>query len=125
MKVNVRCSKRNCQKRRILPKHPEEYFKFDRKLGEFVNRSPACENCGNNTYRVDDWMNRRNTTVVKCMCNGYVHLTRRVWPHRQGSKYCYFRADGTQRMEGDDDFCDSRLEEYLYHQQKEENEPTT
>jgi len=54
-------------------------------------------------------MNKRDTSVkgMGCICDGYY----RLWngPHRKGSKYCYFRRDGTQRMPGDPDFTDREL----------------
>ena len=118
MIVRVRCSRKCCQKRRTLEKHPEEYFKFSRKLGAFVNKAPECEGCGNNNYRVDNWRHLNEIGVASCSCSGYVHLTKRIWPHRQGSKYCWFRKDGTQRMEGDSDFHDSQMEEYIYNQKR-------
>ncbi len=55
-------------------------------------------------------MNQRDTKKMSCNCAGYVHLTNRVWPHRIGSPYCWFRKDGSQRMEGDTDFKDALLE---------------
>ncbi|MEM5325210.1 hypothetical protein VSR34_01180 [Paraburkholderia sp. JHI2823] len=45
-------------------------------------------------------MNRRNTTRMTCTCAGY------WFPHRQGSLFCWSRADGTQRYPGDPDFAD-------------------
>jgi hypothetical protein len=43
-------------------------------------------------------------------------MTRREWPHRIGSKYCWYRKDGTQRMEGDADFKDFHMEQTNEHQ---------
>lgn len=122
--IHVRCSKEKCKKRRLLPKHPEEYFKFDRKKKHFVNHAPPCENCGENKYRVDQWKIKygRNIGDVICNCSGYNHLTRRIFPHRQGSKYCWYRKDGSQRMEGDPDFRDSEMEEQLYQSNLESRE---
>ncbi len=45
-------------------------------------------------------------------------MTRKDWPHRIGSKYCWFRKDGTQRFEGDKDFCDFEMESYYNHQKE-------
>ncbi|MGN6701479.1 MAG: hypothetical protein ACTHKB_00770 [Burkholderiaceae bacterium] len=97
-RFHVRC--RQCETRRVLPKHPEEYL-----------RLPPCRHCGAKSYRVDKWMNRRNTLAMSCGCAGYIHLTGRPgWRHRQGSKYCWHRKDGTQRLPGDSDYFDA-LEE--------------
>lgn len=87
MRCHVRC--RHCETRRCLK----------RKLSEYL-RVPACEVCGKRDYRVDRWMNRRNTTRMTCTCAGY------WFPHRQGSLFCWSRADGTQRYPGDPDFAD-------------------
>jgi len=121
MKYHVRCSKEACKKRRVLPKQPEDYFKFDRRKGHFVNKAPACEGCGDNAYRIDLWKMKYGRAIgdIQCNCSGYVHLTRKEWPHRRGSKYCWYRADGSQRFEGDSDFHDSQMEEYLHNQRKE------
>lgn len=54
-------------------------------------------------------MNRRDTKAMSCDCAGYVHATGRVFPHRKGSKWCWYRANGTARVEGDPDFRDVRL----------------
>lgn len=90
--------------RRVLPKHPDEYV-----------RVPKCEGCGGIKYYVSHWMNRRDTKKMSCNCRGYVHHTRNpsttVWEiHRRGSKYCWYRKDGTQRMPGDPDFFDIEME---------------
>ncbi len=97
-RVHVRC--RSCETRRVLDKHPETYY-----------RLPACTHCGAKDFRVDAWMNARDTKTVACNCAGYVHMTRREWPHRIGSPYCWYRKDGTQRMECDADFKDFQLEQ--------------
>lgn len=107
-RCHVRC--RVCQARKVLKMNPEQYYRFNVKRGEFVSRAPKCDSCGANDYRVDGWMNRRNTSATTCNCVGYVHMTRREWPHRIGSLYCWNRADGTQRMPGDADFKDFQLE---------------
>lgn len=91
MRCHVRC--RHCMTRRCLK----------RKLSEYL-RVPACEVCGKRNYRVDRWMNRRDTTRVTCTCSGY------WFPHRQGSLFCWQRADGTQRYPGDPDFADREFD---------------
>jgi len=42
-------------------------------------------------------------------------MTRRIFPHRIGSKYCWHRADGTLRQLGDSDFHDSQIEEQQHN----------
>lgn len=97
-RCHVRC--RKCQTRRVLRKQPA-----------LMLRLPKCRHCDAQDYRVDGWMNARDTKATACNCAGYIHLTRREWPHRIGSPYCWYRKDGTQRMQGDDDFKDARLEQ--------------
>ena len=108
-RFNVRCKK--CDKRRVLPKHPDEY-----------SRPPKCSGCGHQEYSLSHWANRRDTKAESCNCAGYVHMTRRVWPHRRGSKYCWFRKDGSQRFEGDPDFNDTQIEEFNSQQKGNEDE---
>lgn len=101
MRYHVRC--RKCQARRVLSKHPDDYKIFP------VCRSPGC---GSVSYRIDKWMMERNTSVhgpkaLGCNCQGY------PWSgaggvHQKGSKYCWFRRDGTPRYPGDPDFNDIR-----------------
>lgn len=80
---------------------PDEYY-----------RLPKCNNCGAQDYRLDHWMNRRDTKATACDCAGYVVMTRRApWPHRIGSPYCWFRKDGSQRELGDADFKDFLMEQ--------------
>lgn len=76
-RVHVRC--RKCEKRRVLPRHPDRYRR----------KPPSCQapGCGHRSYRVDKWMNERNTgtrgaKAWGCVCGGY-HFT-----HRKGSPYC-------------------------------------
>jgi hypothetical protein len=112
-RCHVRC--RKCDARRVLRAHPDLLA---------VRQIPKCA-CGVKDWRADKWMNRRNTSPygggMGCNCGGYVALTNTVgWPHRQGSPYCYFRKDGTQRMPGDADFKDALLERYA-HENKETN----
>src|SRR6185503_651664 len=89
------CRCRRCETRRVLAKHPDEY-----------RRQPTCA-CGARDWRTDAWMNKRDTSArgMGCTCNGY-HFT-----HRRGSRYCWYRADGTDRMPGDPDFADRDLSE--------------
>lgn len=98
-RCHTRC--RKCQARRVLARHPDLY-----------DRPPKCGNCGAQDYRVDGWMNSRNTRAAACTCNGYVVMTRRPpWPHRIGSPYCWHRKDGSVREPGDPDFRDYQLEQ--------------
>lgn len=102
-RCHVRC--RKCAARRVLPSAPD-----------YLERLPACENCGSKEYRVDGWMNSRDTRASACCCSGYVRMTRdpnsTVWTmHRKGSPYCWYRKDGTQRMPGDADFKDLEMEQ--------------
>jgi hypothetical protein len=104
-RYHCRCSKKACQTRRVFKRHPDEYV-----------RLPKCTGCGGTKYRVDNWMNRRDTRKMACMCDGYIYHTRdvdtTVWAmHRKGSPYCWYRKDGTRRVEGDADFRDIRLEQ--------------
>lgn len=110
---HVRCSVEKCKTRRVLKKHPDLYESL-----------PPCSGCGGTKYRIDNWMNSRDTRAMACACNGYVPMTSErsgsVWQlHRLGSKYCWFRKDGTQRMEGDEDFADLLMEMQGYNPNKE------
>ncbi|AQQ21176.1 hypothetical protein A8D61_23345 [Burkholderia cenocepacia] len=86
-RCHVRCT--HCDARRCLRRHPDRY-----------TRLPACRTCNRRKYRVDNWMNRRNTTRMRCDCAGY------WFPHRRGSLFCWHRADGSNRYPGDTDFAD-------------------
>jgi hypothetical protein len=108
-RCHVRC--RKCQARKVLKRVPEQYYRYSVKRGLFVNTAPACGNCGANDFRIDGWMNTRDTKATACSCNGYIHMTRREWPHRIGSAYCWHRKDGTLRVQGDADFKDFQLEQ--------------
>lgn len=88
---HVRC--RKCETRRVLTRHPDEYY-----------RLPSCRVCGAKSYRVDRWMMKRNTHAQACTCGGY-----HFW-HRMGSLHCYYRADGTTRQPGDADFHDRNFD---------------
>lgn len=86
-RCHVRC--RHCATRRCLRRNPRYYA-----------RLPACTVCGKRNYRVDRWMNRRDTGKTRCDCSGY------WFPHRRGSLFCWNRADGSGRYPGDADFAD-------------------
>ena len=99
MRYHVRCKK--CRARRVLPKHPDEY--------KFI---PHCKSCDNTTYTVDKWMMERNTSTtgpkaLGCNCAGY-YWSGAGGVHQKGSKFCWFRRDGTPRYPGDPDFFDIR-----------------
>lgn len=102
-RCHVRCCNSKCQTRRVLKAKPD-----------LMRRLPKCTGCGGTKYRIDWWMNGRDTRAMGCSCAGYVHLTGRAqWTiHRKGSPYCWFRKDGTQRMQGDPDFKDSLQEQH-------------
>lgn len=89
-RFHVRC--RNCETRRVLPRHPEQY-----------ERVPQCRCCGKRDFRIDKWMMNRNTRGMACTCAGYW-----FW-HRRGSLYCWHRADGSTREYGDADFADRNM----------------
>lgn len=55
--------------------------------------------CGKSNFRLDKWMLKRDTKKMGCCCPGYHFF------HRRGSKYCWYRVDGTGRYPGDPDFC--------------------
>lgn len=92
---HVRC--RHCQRRRCLPRLLSDY-----------ETPPACRTCARRDYRVDKWMNRRNTTLACCSCAGY------WFPHRRGSLFCWHRADGTNRYPGDPDFADRNYDPEIH-----------
>ncbi|MDR6447442.1 hypothetical protein J2794_003558 [Paraburkholderia terricola] len=71
-----------------------------RRNPRYYARLPACTVCGKRNYRVDRWMNRRDTGKTRCDCVGY------WFPHRRGSLFCWNRADGSGRYPGDADFAD-------------------
>jgi hypothetical protein len=101
MKYNVRCSRKNCQARKVLSKHPDEY-----------KITPVCDNCGGRQFRIDRHRMTENHKAKGCTCAGY------QWSafggiHRKGSKFCWYRADGTQRMPGDPDFNDPTYDEAM------------
>lgn len=90
-RYHVRC--RRCEARKVLRRHPDQY-----------EIQPKC-GCGHRSYRVDAWMMKRDTRAMACTCAGYW-----FW-HRQGSLFCWKRADGSDRFPGDADFRDRWMEE--------------
>lgn len=99
MRYNVRCKNYKCQARRVLTKHPDDY-----------KIRLVCASCGDTRWRIDRHRMTQDHRREGCTCAGY------QWSafggmHRKGSKLCWYRADGTQRMPGDADFCDPRYEE--------------
>jgi len=69
-------------------------------------RPPRCRQCGKkDTLRVDKWANSRPWRKYKCQCAGY------WFPHRRGSKFCWYRKNGEQRMPEDPDFADRHFDE--------------
>jgi hypothetical protein len=101
-RYHVRCSNYKCKTRHVFKNHPDCY-----------GNKKKCRKCGNTKFTVDVWMNSRDTRAMGCMCAGY------PWAglmsgamHRKGSKYCWYRKDGTQRMPGDEDFHDLEYEKY-------------
>ncbi len=90
-KFHVRC--KDCEMRRVFRFLPEQY--------EVI---PKCEGCQVQRYRVDKWMQTRNTRKMGCLCAGYHFF------HRQGSLYCWHRANGSIRAVGDYDFADRNID---------------
>lgn len=93
---NVRCSRETCKARHVFAKHPDCYA-----------RPRKCRICGGTRFRVDVDRQARKSRVQGCTCTGY------KWEgvmsgamHRRGSRFCWYRADGTQRDPGDADFED-------------------
>lgn len=81
------CRCRKCDARKVLKFRPDEY-----------NIQPQCRVCGARDFRIDKWMNSRDTSKTVCTCEGY-----HFW-HRMGSLYCWKRKDGSDRYVGDPDF---------------------
>lgn len=95
-RVHVRCGNSKCRVRQVFPKSPSKYI-----------RPRKCWSCGENRWTVDGWMNKRDTRAMGCTCLGY------NWGgamHRKGSKFCWYRADGSTRAPGDPDFNDTEYE---------------
>lgn len=81
------CRCRRCDARKVLRRTPNEYV-----------TQPQCNVCGKRDFRIDTWMQTRNTRAMSCFCGGY------PFKHRRGSFYCQHRADGTDRLPGHEDF---------------------
>ena len=90
----VHCRCRKCDTRKVFRDHPDT-----------LQRVAACPKCQAKDWRADPWMNGRNTSLKGqgCACSGY------SFQHRRGSKFCWYRADGTDRMPGDPDFNDRHM----------------
>lgn len=67
-KYYARC--KNCDARRVLKKHLEDYL-----------RIPKCRQCGDKRYRAG-YPNFRKPKQRTCYCDGY------YFPHRDGSGNC-------------------------------------
>lgn len=99
------CRCRRCGARQVK-KMPLEWYKFP----------PRCRQCGRRELREDKWMNERDTRATKCTCDGY---SVPPFPHRRGSRFCHFRADGSRREMGDPDWQD----QYYEHLKETGHEP--
>lgn len=101
MRYNIRCSNEKCKARGVTEVHPDEW-----------KRTRRCWSCGGTKFRVDWTHMRRDTKGMSCACGGYKHWEGAATGaiHRKGSKLCWYREDGTQRMPGDPDFCDPEYE---------------
>ena len=86
------CRCRACQHRQVLRKKPEDYI-----------IPPQCDICGKRNWRIDKWMNTRNTHKQGCTYPGYWFM------HRMGSLYCWYRKDGSRKNLEDPDFADREL----------------
>lgn len=113
----IHCRCRYCDTRRVLSKHPDEYeitpkcrvcgyrYIFIKDGKRKPQNASAGEGVRESIYRVDGWMNRRDTRAMGCMCSGYAwggNMSGAM--HRRGSLKCWFRADGTPREYGDADY---------------------
>jgi hypothetical protein len=85
------CRCRKCDARKVLRFKPEEY-----------KVQPQCF-CGARDFRIDKWMNNRDTKTNACFCEGY------HFKHRMSSLYCWKRKDGSDRYPGDPDFWDRNM----------------
>lgn len=92
-RTRYHCRCRRCRARKVLRRHPDGY-----------TRQPQCRVCGQRDFVVDAWMMKRDTHAAACTCGGY-----HFW-HRMGSKHCWHRADGSDRLPGDADFIDRNME---------------
>jgi hypothetical protein len=85
------CRCRKCDARKVLRFRPEEY-----------EVQPQCV-CGERNFRIDKWMQNRDTKSCACFCGGY------HFKHRMSSFFCFYRKDGTDRLPGDEDFWDRNM----------------
>jgi hypothetical protein len=85
------CRCRKCDARKVLRFKPEEY-----------TTQPQCL-CGSRNFRVDKYMQNRDTKTNACFCAGY------HFKHRRASLYCLYRKDGSERLLGDVDFWDRNM----------------
>lgn len=81
------CRCRKCDARKVLLMAPDQYA-----------TQPQCNVCSQRDFRIDAWMQKRNTRATSCFCGGY------PFQHRISSFYCWHRKDGSDRLPGDDDF---------------------
>lgn len=108
-KTHCRCFK--CWRRQVKTMHPDQYLRRPRcqfcttKCKKHKYASANCSKCNVVYLRVDTYM--QNRVLVTCYsCDGY------HFPHRQGSKQCCYRKDGSRRVRGDADFYDPQEERY-------------
>ena len=77
--------------------HPDDYV-----------RRPKCKFCsmkGKPVYlKPDSYMNNRVLPVCNAGCYHF--------PHRQGSRYCFFRKNGERKQPGDPDWFDPQEDRY-------------
>src|SRR5580700_9747177 len=88
MRYSCRCQRKVCGARRTLKRHPDSY-----------HRPPKC---GIGALRIDKWMMKRDTHAMGCTCPGYSWGLKAM--HRRGSKFCWYRSDGSDRLPEDVDF---------------------
>lgn len=101
-RYHVRCSRDKCRARDVFAKHPDDY------------RTPRkCACCGGTKFCIiKDII--KHSGHIDCTCGGYRwggNWTANPPPHRRGSRFCWFRRNGTQRMPGDADFDDPNYQE--------------
>lgn len=98
MRYHCRC--RKCRARQVLHHPPDSYLS-----------PPTCRICGEPALRLDRWMNQRDTHAMSCTCQG--SATGYPFPHRRGSRWCNYHADGSWKTD----------EEFLALYQSLEDEP--
>jgi len=84
MRYRVRCSRKACQARRTLPRHPDSYI-----------RPPRCH-CGSTSWRIDRYRMTQEFPEL-CQCDGY------WFPHRPGSGMCRSNPMAPHLRNPDDD----------------------